>query len=132
MATPDFTGGADTSRPAGSLRDDEKQMAMMCHMLALAGVLACGLAMPLGPFLVWYTKRSTSPFVDENGKEAVNFQLNILIYVLFTLLFVFISDFFLIIPIGIAIYGGVMAIMAGMRAGEGQSFKYPGVVRLIK
>jgi len=34
------------------------------------------------PIIIWTTKKDQSQFVDHNGKQALNFQLSILIYTL--------------------------------------------------
>jgi uncharacterized Tic20 family protein len=42
---------------------------------------------PLGnfilPIILWTTNKGKSDFVDEHGKQAINFQLSILIYTIF-------------------------------------------------
>ena len=69
-------GSGDSAAPSfGKITDVHKQLAQMGHFSALAGTIACGLGMPLGPVLIWLAKRNDGPFVDFHGKEAVNFQL---------------------------------------------------------
>ena len=112
--------------------DVQKQMAQMCHMSALIGVVAVGLAMPLGPLLVWMAKRDMGPFVDAHGKEALNFQLTYWVPTGLLALLGFVNAWFLMLPLVIVMYAGVMAILAGMKAVEGQMYQYPGTVRLIR
>lgn len=128
---PNF-GEYAAEKPAGGLKAEEKQLAMMCHMAALPGMLLCGLT-PVGPAVAWQMKRQVSPFVDEAGKEALNFQLNIFVLLVATAFIATITTgVLLVLPVAVAIYGGVMAVIAGMRANEGKQYRYPGTVRVIK
>jgi uncharacterized Tic20 family protein len=117
----------------GKVTDEQKLMAQMCHFSALAGIVACGMAMPLGPVLIWQAKKNLGPFVDANGKEALNFQLT---YwpptFLFMLLGAFWIDWFLVLPAILIIFAGTMAFLGGLKAGEGQMYRYPACLRLIR
>lgn len=35
-----------------------------------------------GPIVIWYINRDKSSFVDKHGKQAINFQMSILLYAL--------------------------------------------------
>lgn len=128
---PNF-GEYPAEKQPGALTTDEKQWAMYCHMSALIGVLFCGVT-TIGPLVLWQMKRQTSKFVDDNGKEAVNFQLNVFVYFLISLFLTTISQGYLfILTVGVIIYGGVMGVIAGMKANEGKEYRYPAIVRVIK
>lgn len=120
----------------GKLTDEQKQMAQMCHWSALAGVVACGLGMPLGPLLVWLAKRSLGPFVDEQGKEALNFQLTCWLVIVVTYgiaaALMSLSDYFFALPVLVMIFAAGMAYLAGTKAGEGEPYRYPVSVRLLR
>lgn len=126
MATGDYGG-----QEVGPLKDVDKQMAQMCHMSALIGVVAVGTAMPLGPLLIWLAKRQQSQFVDFHGKEALNFQLTWWLPTLLTMLLGFIDAWFLLLPLLLVIFTGVMAVLAGSKAAEGQIYQYPATIRLV-
>ena len=108
---------------------DEKTWAMICHLSALAYFIPFGQI--LGPLIVWVIKKDEYPLVDDQGKEALNFQLSILIYQLITIPLVFI-----VIGIPILIFLGVMnivlVVVAGINAGRGVPFKYPLTIQLIR
>jgi uncharacterized Tic20 family protein len=116
----------------GRLKDVDKQMAQMCHMSALIGVVAVGTAMPLGPLLIWLAKRQQGQFVDFHGKEALNFQLTYWIPTLLLMLLGFIDGWFLLLPLLLVMYAGVMAVVAGSKAAEGQIYQYPCTIRIIR
>lgn len=131
---PNFQEYAREPAAAGhaSVKADAKQWAMYCHMSALLGIPLGGLTF-LGPLVLWLTKRDVSPFVDAHGKEALNFQLNILVPFLVTIpIAIVTAGYGLILTFAVLIYGGVMAILAGMKAGEGQMYQYPAIIRVIK
>ena len=52
----------------------------MCHLSALAGFVIPGAGHILGPLIVWLVKRGESAEIDAHGKEALNFQISMLIY----------------------------------------------------
>ena len=113
MATPD----AEISK-------DERTFAMLCHLLALVlGVF--------GPLLIWLLKKDGHPFVDEQGKEALNFELTIMIGA-----FICVPLFFVLIGIplmfALMIYAVVFNIIGAIKANEGVHFRYPFRLELIK
>src|SRR6266852_3321441 len=51
---------------------DDKTMGMICHLLGIIlGII--------GPLIIWLIKKDQSKFVDDQGKEALNFQIVLLI-----------------------------------------------------
>lgn len=131
---PNFQEFAQQPATAGhaSVKTDAKQSAMYCHMSALLGIPLGGLTF-LGPLILWMKLRQTSPFVDAHGKEALNFQLNILVPYLVTIpIAIVTSGYGILLTFAVLIYGGVMAILAGMKAGEGQMYQYPATIRVIR
>ena len=54
---------------------DARMWAMICHLAALSGYVS-GLGFIVGPLIVWIIKKEEFPFVNEHGKEAVNFQIS--------------------------------------------------------
>jgi uncharacterized protein len=116
----------------GKVTEEQKNMAQMCHFSALAGVAAAGLGMPLGPWLVWKAKKDLGPFVDAHGKESLNFQLTYWVLTLVLALLIIIDGYFLIVPLAVIVYAGVMAILAGTKVGQGEMYRYPLTLRLIR
>lgn len=110
---------------------------MLCHLSALAGYII-PFGNILGPLLVWQVKKNEFPSVNEHGKAALNFQLTVLIALVaggaaaFLLSFVCIG--FLLIPvvIAIALCGLIFAIIAGIKANNGEAYRYPWSLTLIK
>ena len=108
----------------------ERTMAMLCHLLALAG-LVIPFGNILGPLIVWLMKKDTSELVNDQGKESLNFQISFTIYGFVAAI---LSLIVIGIPIAIAlvVFWAVMVIMASIKANEGQRYRYPLNLRLIK
>jgi uncharacterized Tic20 family protein len=104
---------------------------MLCHLVALVGLLGNGVGFLLGPLVVWLLKREDDPFVDEQGKEAVNFQITMFIAALICAPFVLvlIGIPFLIV---IGLMMTVFPIIGAIKANEGESYRYPLSFRFIK
>jgi len=126
--------------PSG-VSSDQRQWAMFAHLSAIAGaVLTSGVGgwgTFLGPLIIWLVKKDTMPFVDDQAKEALNFNITVAIvfFALAVLVFVTLGIGLLIaIPawfvIGIAWL--VFAIIAAIKANDGVAYRYPFTVRLVK
>lgn len=104
---------------------------MLCHLSALVGLLGNGVGFLLGPLVVWLVKKNDDPFIDEQGKEAVNFQITMLLAALVSaILIVVIIGFFLLFVV--AIVATVLPIIGAIKASEGEHFQYPFALRLVK
>jgi len=107
-----------------------RNWAMWCHLSALGGYVV-PMAGLIAPLVVWLSGRERDPFIDEQGKEAVNFRLTLVLYYLvsFALIFVVIG-FFLLAAVGL--FDLIMTIIAGVRAGSGEHFRYPLTLRMVR
>jgi uncharacterized Tic20 family protein len=116
-----------------ALTSDDRTWGMLCHLSALVGWAVPGMGF-LGPLICWLIKKDTSPFVDAHGKEALNFQLNILIYALITIpIGIVTCGAGFLLTLAVAVYGLiVMPIIAGLKANSGEMYEYPLTFRLIK
>lgn len=103
---------------------DERTWGMLAHLSAL-------LLGFLGPLLVWLIKGPESPFVSDQGKEALNFQISIAIYMAISFALCFVLIGFLLFPI-VAVANFVLLIMGGVAANNGQAYRYPMTIRLIQ
>ena len=106
---------------AGEVSDEDKLWALFAHLSGLAGLSL------LGPLVIWLVKKETSPFVEDQAKEALNFQLTILVAAL--LLAVTCVGAFLI-PV-VAVGGLVYAVIGGMASYRGEAYRYPYTFRMI-
>jgi uncharacterized Tic20 family protein len=115
---------------AGALSNDAKLWGMLCHLSAL--VQFVGPPSILGPLVIWLVKKNEIPFVDDQGKEAVNFHLTVYIAVLVLSPTICLGG--LGIPlVGIVLLAGlVLSIVAGVKANNGEFYRYPFAIRFIK
>jgi hypothetical protein len=81
--------------------------------------------------VIWLIKRDEDAFVEYHSREALNFQLTLIIYVIASvLLMLVLIGFLLIIVVGI--FAFVVMIIAGVKAAGGEFFRYPLNIRFIK
>lgn len=113
-----------------AVSQDARTWAMLCHLSALSGLIT-GIGFLLGPLVVWLIKKDEDPFIDEQGKEAVNFQITMLLAgIVSALLVIVIIGVFLALLVGaVAI---IMPIIGGIKANNGEHYSYPFALRLVK
>lgn len=109
---------------------DDRTWAMLCHLSGLAGYVI-PLGNIFGPLIVWMIKKDQSWFVDDQGKEALNFQISLTIYLVVAIIAIFVLIGIVLIPI-IAVAGLVFMIVAAVKANEGVGYRYPLTIRFIK
>ncbi len=124
-----MTDQNDQSGEVNVSKKDEKMWGMLCHLSALAGFV-----IPFGniiaPLVIWMLKKDEFPHVDDQGKESLNFQISLTIYVIVGAILVLIAIGFLIL-LFLAVYGLVMIVIASIKANEGVKYRYPFTIRLI-
>ena len=114
-----------------SLSKDAKTWGMLCHLIALAGFIMPVIGNIVGPLVIWLIKKDEFPFVDDQGKESLNFQISITIYgIIASILMVVLIGFLLIFAV--LIFDLVMIIMATVKANSGEKYRYPLTIRLLK
>lgn len=116
---------------AEGLSKDVRNWAMLCHLSALVGLLGNGIGFFLGPLIVWLIKKEEHPFIDDQGKEAVNFQITMFIAFMIALVLSFV-----LIGIPLLLALGVLEIVfpiiAAIQASNGTHYRYPLAIRFIK
>lgn len=113
--------------PSG-LSSETRNWAMAAHLSAFLGAWVA-LAF-VGPLVVWAIKREDHPFVAEHAREALNFNLTLLIYLIVAGILAFVLiGIPLLIAIGIAWL--VLTIIAAVRAANGESYRYPLTIRFV-
>lgn len=126
---PNAPNQAPNSAPI--LTSEEKQWGMACHLSALAGLFLPTFGHVLGPLVVWLLKKDSSPFVDEEGKESLNFQLSMSLYALLVAPSILIIIGFFLLGI-LAFLSFLFAVIGAVRASNGESYRYPMTIRFLK
>jgi uncharacterized Tic20 family protein len=114
---------------------------VIAHLSALLMFTAIPFGNILGPLIVWLIKRNDSPTVAEHAKESLNFQLSLTLYYIVAIgvsvLLMFVIIGFLLLPIAIGagilgmIFDVILIIMAAVRAGNGEMYRYPITIRFV-
>ena len=133
------------SPSASGMPAEHRQWAMFAHLSALTGGLltrpAGGWGCFIGPLVIWLIKKETMPFVDDQAKEALNFNITVAIIALvMSLLFGFFTlvtlglGLIIVIPVVVAFVLAwlVMTIIAAIRSNDGQAYRYPVAIRFIR
>jgi uncharacterized Tic20 family protein len=108
---------------------DEKTWGMLCHLSALAGFII-PFGNIIGPLIIWLLKREEYPFVADQGKESLNFQISILVYIAVGMVLVLLLVGFAILAV-VGLFSLIMIILASVKANEGVVFRYPLCIRFI-
>ena len=115
---------ASGSEETQDISQDSRTLGMLCHLLGL-------LTNFLGPLILWLIKKDEDKFVDQQGREALNFQITVAIALIVSSLLSFVCIGFLLIP-AVCIVDLVFCIMACVKANQGQAYRYPVSLRFIK
>jgi uncharacterized Tic20 family protein len=111
--------------------NDARTWAMLCHLTSLSWLFT-GVGGLVGPLICWLVKKNDHPFIDQNGKESVNFQLSMYLYGVVGTALIF--CFFIGIPVLIvlAVVDVIFVIIASVKASKGEAYRYPMTIRFIQ
>ena len=134
---PPPSGGPTTPPPAPGMETDKdaKMWGMFCHLAGLLGflpVVPFPVGNVLGPLILWLIKKDDIPFVNDQGKEALNFQISMSIYSLICLPLVCLAGLGAILAGIVAIVDLVFIIIASIESNKGTVYRYPLTIRMIK
>ncbi len=122
---------------------DERQWAMLCHLSAM--LMYCTVVGGfIAPFVIWILKRDEMPFVADQGRETLNFQITTLMVLIAGGVLVLMGGVLaiLIIPLVLVVIGGaligvtllfhfIVTIVATVKVSEGVLYRYPICWRVI-
>jgi uncharacterized protein len=112
--------------PSGAPPDDQKTLALITH---LSGIVL-GFIVPL---IIWLVNKDQADkaFITDQSKEALNFQITLLmVYVVGIVLSIILIGALINLVAWIACL--VLSILAGVKAQQGEAYRYPFAIRLIK
>jgi uncharacterized protein len=115
---------------------DERTWALLGHLSALSAFVVTGIGCVLGPLIIWLVKRDSLPFAADQAKEALNFNITVLIAAAGLILFSIITvgiGLLLTVPLGFALffYWLIFTIIAAVNANNGVRYRYPLTLRLV-
>jgi uncharacterized Tic20 family protein len=130
-------------RPRGRRdhRDDEKmspakeeqetrQWSMFLHLSLVVGH-AVAMGWIIGPILIWQIKKNELPRIDEHGRNAVNWLISYILYLVISGVLCFVAIGFVLLPI-VLVLNIVFPIIAAVKANEGRVWKYPLAISFFK
>lgn len=124
---------------AAHVTDDEKTWSLIMH-LTLLGHLVVPYFAIIAPIVMWMNKKNESQYIDDHGREAINFQISVLIY---SIVLPIVAGLIGVITCGVGmlllipaaflpyILGLIGMVMAAMAAGRGEFFRYPMTIRFL-
>jgi len=110
---------------------DARMWAMICHLAGLAGLIVPIIGNVVAPLIVWQIKKEEDPFIDEQGKEAVNFQISMSLYMVICIPLCFICIGAFLAP-AVGIFYLIFLLIAAVKANDGHHYRYPLTIRFIK
>ncbi len=123
MAAPQPTGGGATPLAA-----DSKNWGMIAHLSSL--VMLIGIPSLVGPLVVWLVRKDQDAWVGEHAREALNFNISVLIYSIVAGISIFFLVGIILLP-AVLIAWLVLTIIAGIKASNGETYQYPFTIRLV-
>ncbi len=119
--------GAEQQPPQETTKE-ARMWAMWCHLL---GLFTCF----VGPLIIWLVKKDEDAFIDNQGKEALNFQITVAIAFavasVLTPVLIFVCIGFALVP-AVFIADLVFCIVASVKSNSGEAYRYPVSIRFIK
>lgn len=103
---------------------EARMWAMLAHLL---GLFTCF----IGPLIIWLVKKEENAFIDNQGKEALNFQITVALAMV-------VSGLLSVVCIGVilgtvvAVADLVFCILACVKSNTGEAYRYPVSIRFIK
>jgi len=133
FASPPQPPQPQQTGPARETNKNARMWAMFCHLAGVGGLVPIlpVLGSIIAPLVIWQIKKDDFAFVNEQGKEAVNFQISILLYAI-------VAGILCLACIGaglllaVCILDVVFLLIAAIKANDGVHYRYPLTIRFIK
>jgi len=125
---------SSTQPPAGQPQylptPEERSWGLLAHLSGLLTLLLIGGLSFIGPLVVWLVKKDQSPFIADQAKEALNFQIAATIAIYVSALSILVCVGVVLLPV-VIIGAIVYSIIAAVEANKGVYYRYPYTVRFI-
>jgi uncharacterized Tic20 family protein len=123
-------GGTNQAAGSGAVDQAVRNAAVAAHLSTFAG-LVVPFGSVIGPLAVWLTRRHRDPFIDQAGREALNFGISIAIYGAVVLIAALMLVGIPLLVVGV-IGWVVLASLAAVKASHGQAYRYPLTMRFVR
>ena len=122
--------GTNHATRAGAVDQQVRNTAVAAHLSTFAG-LVIPFGSVIGPLAVWLTRRDRDPFIDDAGREALNFGISIAVYGSLMLVAALMLVGIPLLMVGVIAWV-VLASLAAVKASQGQAYRYPLTMRLVR
>ena len=122
----DAARAAAQNAATATVSADDAKLAMLAHLLSIVfGFIA--------PLIIWMISKDQPQkgFVADQAKEALNFQITVIIALCIAGVLIVIFIGILLFPM-VLVVNFVLCILAGLKAREGVDYRYPFTLRLLK
>ncbi len=111
--------------PSGGAPQDQRTMALLAHLLGIV-------TGPIGALVIWLINKddASKGFVTDQSKEALNFQITVFIAIVISWILAFVLIGLLLLPL-VGLAALVFSIIGGVKANNGETYRYPFALRLI-
>ena len=115
-------------RTSYAISDAEaRQWALYCHLATFTSIPFLGVFIT---FIIWLLKKDLHPFVEQQGREALNYQISFTIYMILCIpLMIILIGIPMFIIIGITSI--ILTIIACVTVSKGQPYRYPAIIRFF-
>jgi uncharacterized Tic20 family protein len=135
-ANAEHPKSAEQGQISAEVNKDARKWVMFCHLAGLAGYVMPIVGNIVAPLIIWQIKKDEHSFVDEQGKEAVNFQISMSLYALIGIAVCLITCvgavLIPVVAIVVGIFDLVFLLIAAVKANSGRHYRYPLTIRFIK
>ena len=131
QAPPAYQQGPPPQQDTAKKIKDERMWAMFCHLAAFSGYIGVPLGSVVGPLVIWLIKRDTSAFVDDQGKQSLNFHISLVLYAILCIPLVFVLIGFVLLFV-LWILDVVCTITGAVKANKGEAYRYPLAIPFIR
>ncbi len=108
---------------------DERMWGMFCHLSALSGFII-PFGNIIGPLIIYSMKKDEYAFVADQGKESLNFQISVMIYMIVSGILVLVAIGILML-FAVGLFSLILTVVAAVRANDGEYYRYPLCIRFI-
>jgi uncharacterized protein len=125
-----LAAGVTHSAETAEVDEAVRNTAVAAHLSTFAGLIV-PFGSVVGPLTVWLTRRDRDPFIDQAGREALNFGISIAIYGAVLLVAALMLVGIPLLIVGVVAWV-VLASLAAVKASQGQAYRYPLTLRLVR
>lgn len=127
--------------PSTTASSESRSWALAAHVTAMFGAVAGGVAAFVGPLVVWLLRRDADPFSAEHARQALNFNLSVLLYAAVAFVGGLIATvlslglaLIVLVPLGVLalVAYAVVSVLGAVAASNGRPFAYPGALPLVR